>query len=344
MPSAMPDESPKGTPRVGLVMEVPPPKDFLMAALAEASIPVAAEWRADELPGAAPGDADVLLVTLDEAIEPYLDRVTELVADSSVPVIFDESDVSRQLTGWDRNRWLRHLRAKLTGSNDTRPPLPEHAANSDSIAESVAEQPTPASTARQVWILGASVGGPESVRRFLEALPSVVPAAFVLVQHMGRDFQRVLADRLGRVTDLEVVSAEDGMALVPGRVVVAPPDQRLSFDAQGRVRLGPQDVVMDHSPSIDQVLFEATEAFGSSVGAIIFSGRARDGAQGCAELRRRGGRVWTQDAGSATISATTDAIRERGASQYSGTPEQLAARLLESARRLPNATPDDQGV
>lgn len=325
----MPGESPKETPRVGLVTEVPPPKDFLLAALAEASIPVACEWRADELAGAATGDADVILVTLDEAIEPYLEQVTELVAESTVPVVFDESDVSRQLTGWDRNRWLRHLRAKVIGSEDTRPPLPEHAAN----VETASAELEPSRAAREIWVLGASVGGPESVRRFLEALPSGVPAAFILVQHMGRDFQRVLADRLSRVTDLEVVRAEDGMELLPGRVIVAPPDQRLSFDEQGRVRLGQQDVVMDNSPSIDQVLFEVTESFGSGAGAIIFSGRARDGTQGCTELSRRGGRVWTQDAGSATISFMTDAIRERGASQYSGTPEQLAARLLETSRR-----------
>jgi len=41
---------------------------------------------------------------------------------------------------------------------------------------------------QHVFVLGASIGGPEAVREFLGALPPRFPALFVLVQHMGEEF------------------------------------------------------------------------------------------------------------------------------------------------------------
>lgn len=315
------------SPRVAVIYEVPPPKDYLQDALREAHIPVAAEYRAGELENLEITGADVILVTVDEAMEPYLELLAEFITHTSLPVVFEESEVSRHLEGWDRNRWLRHLRAKLIGSSDTRPPLPREAAN-DRLSTGGAES----GSAMPVWVLGASIGGPESVRRFLEALPADVPAAFLLAQHMGPEFQRVLADRLARVTDLDVRCAEDGQELRPGRVIVVPVESGLGFDEAGRVKLEPREAVPGHAPSIDEVLTETAGAFGASAGAIIFSGQVRDGVDGCAEIKRRGGEVWTQDAASASISVIADGVREAGLSGFQGTPEQLALRLLEVAR------------
>lgn len=327
-----------GAPRVAMIYEVPPPKDYLQDALQEADIPLAAMYRVNELDSLEIPGTDVILVSIDEAMEPYLEKITDFVADTSLPVVFEESEVSRQLEGWDRNRWLRHLRAKLMGSSDTRPALPAHAANENVMpAERQEGAPTP------VWVLGASIGGPESVRRFLEALPEDVPAGFILVQHMGTEFQRVLADRLARVTDLEVLCAADGEELAPGRVVVAPVDSRMAFDDSGRIRLLPLEEAARYEPSIDHVILETLRHFGNRAGAIIFSGQANDGVTGCAEVRRHGGPVWTQSAASASISAIADGIRDAGLSLYDAAPEQLAEHLLETTVLQQSSTQQEKG-
>lgn len=325
-------------PRVAMIYELPPPKDYLQDALAEVHIPLAATYRVGELDSLELTGTDVILVTIDEAMEPYLERITEFVADTSLPVVFEESDVSRHLDGWERNRWLRHLRAKIVGSSDTRPTLPAHAANETDMPVSEEE-----ADAFPIWVLGASIGGPESVRRFLEALPADVPAAFVLVQHMGAEFQRVLADRLSRVTDLDVVCAADGERLKAGRVIVVPVDSSLSFDADGRMRLSPLESTARYEPSLDRVLTETTRQFGNRVGVVVFSGQAHDGVDGCAEVRRRGGMVWTQDAASASISTIADGIREAGLSQYDAAPEQLATHLRETIAASRASTHQNKG-
>ncbi len=66
----------------------------------------------------------VVLVSLDARNEDSIDRFDDLLADPDVAVMFDDSDVTSQLTGWDLNRWARHLAAKLIGS-EILPPRPE---------------------------------------------------------------------------------------------------------------------------------------------------------------------------------------------------------------------------
>lgn len=67
--------------------------------------------------------AAVALVNLDD--EGWLGEIeTELDA-SGVTLVFNDPEISRNLQGWERARWLRHLLAKLRGSSDVDPPRPE---------------------------------------------------------------------------------------------------------------------------------------------------------------------------------------------------------------------------
>ena len=71
--------------------------------------------------------------------------------------------------------------------------------------------------------IGASAGGLDAYKRFLEALPNDTGAAFVLVQHLDPNHPSMMADLLTRQTAMTVVQAEDGMLLTPNTVYVIPP-------------------------------------------------------------------------------------------------------------------------
>jgi chemosensory pili system protein ChpB (putative protein-glutamate methylesterase) len=64
----------------------------------------------------------VILVSLEPAIEDTLERYEPLFADPSVSVLFDEADLAAQREGWDAARWARHLSAKLNRHDDVLPP------------------------------------------------------------------------------------------------------------------------------------------------------------------------------------------------------------------------------
>ncbi|HEX7385210.1 MAG TPA: hypothetical protein VF291_12920, partial [Burkholderiaceae bacterium] len=65
----------------------------------------------------------LVVVSLEPAVEAALDRFEKVLGHPEVQVMYDDAEVTRQLDGWDLNRWARHLAAKLLG-RDTLPPPP----------------------------------------------------------------------------------------------------------------------------------------------------------------------------------------------------------------------------
>lgn len=181
----------------------------------------------------------------------------------------------------------------------------------------------------RVFVLGASIGGPDAVREFVAALPAQVPALFLLAQHMGTDFLELMVQQLTKASKLKVRAVADGDVLAHGEIVVVPPTQRLQVDRNGRASLGPMPEPSAYSPSIDQVMRDVAETFGASSGAIIFSGMAHDAIEGAREIVARGGVVWVQDPSSCVISSMVDGAREAGVVSYTARPTELARHFLE---------------
>lgn len=179
----------------------------------------------------------------------------------------------------------------------------------------------------RVWILGASIGGPEAVRAFLAGLKKNTASAFILAQHMGAEFLDLMISQLAKASPLPVKVARAGEKLQNGDVLVAPVGKRLTLDAQGRIQLGelPNDTA--YSPSIDQIMFDMSDRFGPRCSAIIFSGMASDAIEGAKYIHSKGGRVWVQDPSTCVISSMIDGAQAAGVVNYVGSPEQLAEHL-----------------
>lgn len=69
----------------------------------------------------------VLIINLEPGVEDELDALQDLLDHPETSVVFNEGEVSSQLTGWDLARWARHLAAKVLGVTDTLPPPPSGA-------------------------------------------------------------------------------------------------------------------------------------------------------------------------------------------------------------------------
>ncbi len=186
--------------------------------------------------------------------------------------------------------------------------------------------------ADRVWVLGASIGGPQAVKEFLSSLPPDLPIAFVLTQHIGAGFVPLLAEQLDRVCSLEVSSPRDGVTLQNGQLVVSPVKQQLSFDTEGRIKLEPVVQKTTYTPSIDRVLIEVARRYGKKAGAIIFSGMGNDGIKGIQAIAHNGGTVWAQDAASCVVSSMADHARSTGLVAFSADPAGLSRKLVEFLR------------
>ncbi|HEY0179177.1 MAG TPA: chemotaxis protein CheB [Dokdonella sp.] len=181
---------------------------------------------------------------------------------------------------------------------------------------------------RRVWVLAASIGGPESVREFLAEFPRDFPALFVLAQHLGDEFVDLMTRQLAKATALTVRTPTHGERVGHGEIVVVPNAKRLRVDRDGVVVLEHDDEQRTYAPSIDRVLEDVAERFGAAAGAIVFSGMTADAIEGCRRLVASGGVVYAQDPATCVVSTMVDGVREAGLASFLGSPKELARKLL----------------
>jgi hypothetical protein len=112
--------------RVALLGREDAVRGQLRAALAEAGADIVFEGELGTASVAVLRDAGVatLIVNLEPGTEDGLERIDALLDDPSVQVVFNESEATRALSGWDLARWARHLVAKVLGHGDATPPPP----------------------------------------------------------------------------------------------------------------------------------------------------------------------------------------------------------------------------
>ncbi len=181
---------------------------------------------------------------------------------------------------------------------------------------------------QRVWVLGASIGGPDAVREFLSGIPASTSNLFLLAQHMGADFVDLMIGQLARASALPVRMAVSGEITTHGQVLVVPLAERLLLDRDGQVSIEALPAPSAYSPSIDQVLKDVADQFGAAAGAIIFSGMAHDAIEGAKYLAGKGGVVWAQDPATCVVSSMIDGAMEAGVVKLVASPAELAARFV----------------
>jgi two-component system chemotaxis response regulator CheB len=160
-----------------------------------------------------------------------------------------------------------------------------------------------AKTTEMVVCVGASTGGTEALREFLEALPANAPG-MVIVQHMPEKFTAAFAKRLNSLCEVEVKEAVDGDPVLRGHVLIAPGDRHMLLERQGArycvsVKTGP--LVSRHRPSVDVLFRSAARSAGSNAMGIIMTGMGDDGARGMLEMHQAGAYTVAQDEASCVV-------------------------------------------
>jgi two-component system, chemotaxis family, protein-glutamate methylesterase/glutaminase len=148
-------------------------------------------------------------------------------------------------------------------------------------------------------VVGASWGGLLAIGAFLEGLGPQTSAAVVIAQHRSPEGREGLAQVLQKHTELPVRDAEDKDPLLPGTVLLAPPDYHLLIESGGTLALSTEERVQFARPSIDVLFESAAEAYREKCVGIVLTGANEDGAAGLARIKKLGGVAIVQDPRSA---------------------------------------------
>ena len=158
-------------------------------------------------------------------------------------------------------------------------------------------------TTERIVAVGASTGGTEALRIFLEAMPADSPG-IIIVQHMPEKFTASFAQRLNSFCAVTVKEATDGDSVIRGQALIAPGNRHMLLKRSGaryyvEVKDGP--LVSRHRPSVD-VLFRSTARYaGQNAIGVIMTGMGDDGARGMLEMKQAGAITVAQDEASCVV-------------------------------------------
>jgi two-component system chemotaxis response regulator CheB len=145
-------------------------------------------------------------------------------------------------------------------------------------------------TTEKVVAVGASTGGTEALRVFLEAMPRDCPG-IVIVQHMPEGFTAAFSKRLDSICQISVKEAANNDTVLPGHALIAPGNYHLLLKRSGaryyvEIKNGP--LVSRHRPSVDVLFRSAARYAGRNAISVIMTGMGDDGAKGMLEMKEAG--------------------------------------------------------
>ncbi|MBL8263591.1 MAG: hypothetical protein JNM58_14295 [Xanthomonadaceae bacterium] len=200
-------------------------------------------------------EPQALLIALEPSIEAALDSFDDILVDPSMIVIFDEADVAAHRSGWDAQRWVRHLSAKLRRDSNVLPPGGE---NDTDWQPSPGKVPAPSAAYAHVDMASftqEAVAHADSVPA--DGMPAEVASPFAGIDTSALD--AALLDAIPAAAPADAVPQATSHAFVePGLPLVDEPVPAVSMDAP-RVSFGELeiDAVDFESASFESVSLES---------------------------------------------------------------------------------------
>jgi two-component system chemotaxis response regulator CheB len=187
----------------------------------------------------------------------------------------------------------------------------------------------------EIIAIGISTGGPDALRVVFANLDKDLAVPIVVVQHMPPGFTNEFAKSLDRVCPLEVKEAEEGDAIIKGRILIAQGNKHLEVEKKvtgGVVHLSDAPLVSGHRPSADVLFASVAIAYKNNALGVIMTGMGRDGAQQLGNIYREGGLTIGQDEASAVVYGMPRVAYELGHVMEQVSLDKMARRICDTAK------------
>lgn len=222
-----------------------------------------------------------------------------------------------------------------TGSNDgadrpakrVRKRLTKKARN----AANQTDEAKPAMACFPIAGIGASAGGLEALEELLDNMPTDTGMGFVVVTHQHPGHTSLLPELLGKVTEMPVLEAADGLQVKPNHVYVGPPGGYLAI-LNGQLHR--MDTGKEVSPKlpIDYFFRSLAEDQQERAICIILSGTGTDGTLGLKAIKRESGMTMVEQPQAAKYSGMPSSAIATGQADYVLAPAAMAKQLVAYAQ------------
>jgi two-component system CheB/CheR fusion protein len=177
--------------------------------------------------------------------------------------------------------------------------------------------------------IGASAGGLEAFRQFIDAIPNDSEMAYVIVQHLHPMHDSMLTELLSRVAKIPINEITDDIHLAPNNIYVIPENKMLtSFD--GVLKLNPR-IKETKNQAIDVFFNSLAEVHLDLAYGVLLSGNGSDGTNGLKSIKKHGGVTFAQDIDAAYSEMPQNAINA-GVVDYVLSPIKIVQKLIELSK------------
>ena len=234
-------------------------------------------------------------------------------------IIINEAKVSNQLSGITRLSWERHLLNKIDSSYNVLPVYTK--------TNKIEKVNLNKFSVKQVWILAASIGGPEAIQKFLNGFTGKEPVLFIILQHIDKEFLDGMAKQLNHTCQFDIRLPLSGEPIKKAKCLIYPVDEHVSFRNDGKIELLPISKESKYSPCIDDCCKKLSHNL-ENLNMAVFSGMSTDGINAATYIKKNGGDVITQTEDSCVISSIISGVKKVVDIDFEGTPEELAKYVI----------------
>jgi two-component system chemotaxis response regulator CheB len=161
-------------------------------------------------------------------------------------------------------------------------------------------------------IIGSSTGGPQALDQLFSDLPLVLPAAFIIVQHMPPLFTKSLAARLNRRTEMDVREVDEGDPVKCGTVLVGQGGFHVTLGKDKRFHVDQTPPLHGVRPAVDRLLLSVAENWQGKCLVTIMTGMGSDGTSGARALHAKGVEILAQDESTSIVYVMPRSVVDAG--------------------------------
>ena len=146
----------------------------------------------------------------------------------------------------------------------------------------------------KIIVIGASVGGPRTLRILLSEIPRHFPAPILVVQHLNHLFMRQFVVSLKDACKLNVKLGSNYEEIHPGTIYFSPGDMHMQVTVRNNkpcIRTYEGEPINFCRPSVDVLFYSTARIYKHKTLGVLLTGMGRDGVAGLRAIKSEGGRT-----------------------------------------------------
>ena len=185
--------------------------------------------------------------------------------------------------------------------------------------------------------MGASVGGPKTLKAILKGIPKNFPSPILVVQHLNAYFMNQFAQTLNDLCKIEVKVGENDERVRPGVAYFSPGDKHMEIVVKNNktyIRTFEGPPVNFCIPSVDVLFYSLARIYKDHAMGIILTGLGNDGAAGLGLIRDMRGRTLAESQETSIVYGMPKVAAQKGAAQIIVPNYQVEGYMIKFARKF----------